>query len=96
MLYSLPHLLPLVNGYSGFTPPSHERLFRLLQTFPDEASLVELERLGVRYAVLHRNGYSDREWDAVVERLGALSDALSLIATFEEGRVYELTSRRGS
>ena len=90
MLYSLAHFAPLVNGYSGFTPQSHERLFRRLARFPDDDGLAELEELGVRFAVFHRNGYTDREWEELVQRAEALADGLSLVASFDEGRVYEL------
>jgi hypothetical protein len=93
MLYSLAHFRPLVNGYSGFTPQSHQRLFRMLGRFPDDAGLAELERLGVRYAVFHRDRYTDREWDALLDRAAALPDRLSLVASFEQGRVYELVGR---
>jgi hypothetical protein len=96
ILGSLEHFMPLVNGYSGFTPQAHTRLFQGLATFPDEDGMSELERLGVRFAVFHRNGYDDREWEAVLSRAQAWSARLLLVATFNEGRVYELTSRRGS
>ncbi len=92
MLYSLAHFAPLVNGYSGFTPQSHERLFQRLARFPDDDGLAELEKLGVRFAVFHRNGYTDREWEALIQRAEALTESLGflLVASFDEGRVYEL------
>ncbi|GMR24240.1 MAG: hypothetical protein BMS9Abin37_2758 [Acidobacteriota bacterium] len=97
MLYSLAHFAPLVNGYSGFTPQSHERLFQRLARFPDDDGLAELQKLGVRFAVFHRNGYTDREWEELVQRAEALEDGLSLVASFDDGRVYEINrSRRGS
>ena len=90
MLDSLVHLRPLVNGYSGFTPPSHRRLFRILGSFPDEVGLAELEKLGVRYAVFHRSGYDDRGWEEVLERAASHADRMELKASFERGRVYEI------
>jgi hypothetical protein len=47
------HWQPIVNGYSGFYPPSY--LSRLQDTagFPDERSLRRLRRDGVRYLVVH-------------------------------------------
>ena len=95
MLYSLAHFAPLVNGYSGFTPQSHESLFHRLASFPDVDGLAELGKLGVRFAVFHRNGYTDREWEALGQRAESLD--LLLVASFDEGRVYEINpSRRGS
>ncbi len=97
MLSSLAHFMPLVNGYSGFTPQSHRRLFQRLAQFPDDDGLRLLEELGVRFAVFHRNGYDERQWEELLTRAAALSERLAIAASFDEGRVYELTrSRRGS
>ena len=91
MLDSLVHLRPLVNGYSGFTPPSHRQLFRILGSFPDDVGLAELEKLGVRYAVFHRSGYDARGFEEVLARATSQADRMELKASFEEGRVYELS-----
>ncbi len=91
MLDSLVHLRPLVNGYSGFTPPSHRRLFRILGSFPDDVGLTELDKLGVRYAVFHRIGYDTRGWEEVLERAASHADRMELKASFEGGRVYEIS-----
>lgn len=97
MLGSLAHFMPLVNGYSGFTPQFHQRLFRILVSFPDEVGLTELEALGVRFAVFHRAGYEEREWTELLARTEHFSERLVRVATFDEGCIYELTrSRRGS
>jgi hypothetical protein len=96
MLESTAHFLPLVNGYSGFTPPSHDLLFRSLAAFPDGDGLDRLEAMGVRYAVFHRDGYDGRRWRELLERMDAAADRLSLRAEFDAGRVYELNpDRRG-
>jgi hypothetical protein len=55
---SLVDGLPRVNGYSGFAPPGFDELAATLETFPEEASLRALDRLGVRYVVL-RTGVPD-------------------------------------
>ncbi len=91
MLHSTLHFLPLVNGYSGFTPERHDRLFRELASFPSEKGLAELEAISVRYAVLYRSGYGDPEWNAVLERVAGFPDRLALRKAYAEGRIYELT-----
>ncbi len=91
MLDSLVHLHPLVNGYSGFTPPSHRQLFRILGSFPDDVGLAELEKLGVRYAVFHRSGYDARGFEEVLERAASHTDRMELKASFKGGRVYEIS-----
>jgi hypothetical protein len=94
MLHSTAHFLPLVNGYSGFTPERHDRIFRELASFPSEKGVEELEALGVRYLALHRRGYEGKEWDSVLDRIARYSERLALRETFEEGRIYEITRDR--
>ncbi len=92
MVHSTVHFFPLVNGYSGFTPERHDRLFRELASFPSEIGLAELEKISVRYAVFHRSGYDEAGWKAALERLDRFSDRLELRKTFDEGRLYELVT----
>lgn len=53
MLNSTAHWKPLVNGYSGFTPPSYVERYVQLHDFPDDRSMAALRRLGVTHAVVH-------------------------------------------
>ena len=95
MLHSMLHWQPIVNGYSGIVPPRHEqRLFPTLKTFPDPASLTELETIGVRYAVLHREFYGDAEWMAVLEKAAQYPNRLRLEAETPDGRLYFLPFAR--
>jgi hypothetical protein len=94
MLHSLLHWQPIVNGYSGIVPPRHERLFRILTAFPDTASLAELEAIGVRYAVLHKELYSAAEWASAVARADRLGGRLRLEAETADGRLYSLPLAR--
>lgn len=59
MLASTVHWKPLLNGYSGFTPESYIRRAELLQDFPSEAAVAELERSGVTHVVVHFNYYPE-------------------------------------
>ena len=92
MLHSMAHWQPMVNGYSGIIPPRHERLFRILTAFPDTASLRELESLGVTYAVVHREFYTEAEWARLLERAAAFPDRLRLEAETSDGRLYALVA----
>src|SRR5262245_24240367 len=56
---SIFHWKPLVNGYSGFSPPSYDRRLQDLRGFPDPFSLRVLRRADVRYLVVHEKGYDD-------------------------------------
>lgn len=53
MYYSTFHWHTLVNGYSGFSPPSYARLLGLVQKFPDEESIAELRRRDVDFIIVH-------------------------------------------
>lgn len=65
MLGSTVHWMPLLNGYSGFTPASYRRRADTLWYFPfRDASFDELDRAGVRYVVLHLPEYGSQRRDA--------------------------------
>jgi hypothetical protein len=53
LYYSTFHWQYLVNGYSGFFPPSYYRLVRAVENFPDEPSINAIKSHGVRYLVIH-------------------------------------------
>jgi hypothetical protein len=53
LYYSTFHWQYLINGYSGFFPPSYYRLVRAVDNFPDEPSINEIKSHGVRYVVIH-------------------------------------------
>ena len=55
MLGSTRFWRPLVNGYSGFNPPSFYEHVEHLQKFPDRASIDYLRQLGVTHIVVRWN-----------------------------------------
>lgn len=61
---SVYHWHPLLNAYSGYTPPSYPAVSALATALPDAESVTLLRRLtGVRWIVLHRD-----ELDATTKR----------------------------
>lgn len=90
MLHSMGHWQKTVHGYSGFRAPLHDRLYAMLRTFPDEASLGELDRLGVRYVVVHTELYPPGEWEGVAARIDGHAARLRLEHVAGPGRVYSL------
>lgn len=73
MLRSLTDRHPRVNGFSGHFPPGYVSLVDAMNSFPSLAAFAEVERLGVRYVVLHTGRapddtiqYSRSEVDAIV------------------------------
>jgi hypothetical protein len=92
VFYSTNHWKPLLNGYSGFFPPSYDErraklsLPRLLEQ-PDDA-WESLRRSGATHAILHENAFLGDEDDRIgawLEQHGA-----RLQGKFEYDRLYEL------
>jgi hypothetical protein len=79
MLNSTRHWQPLVNGYSGFQPPSYYEHAAILQGFPDAASIGMLGRMGVRHVFVHRSQLGQPQLDALkhvreLERVDGFGD----------------------
>jgi len=55
MLNSTQHWKPMLNGYSGFQPPSFERHYAELSSFPSQSSLEAMRRWGVTDVFVHEN-----------------------------------------
>jgi hypothetical protein len=87
------HWMPLLNGYSGFYPPSYLNRLARLARFPDAASVAALKRENVRYVIVHDDGYPEGERLRIVERLLRLG--LARLGDFDDGwgigTVMELT-----
>ncbi len=90
MLHSTTHWQGIVNGYSGFTPPEHDRLFRLLASFPNDAALKQLESWGVCYAVFHPGSYSAEAWARTRGEIEHFRDRLTLVKAAVDGQAYQL------
>ena len=69
MYYSTRHWQPLVNGYSGFAPPSYFELLDQLAGFPDDRSILTLVRRDVNYLIVHERYYASGSFE---EDLAAL------------------------
>ena len=51
--YSTYHHQPLVNGSRSFIPPGYDELARTIAGFPSPRSIATLQRLGIRYIIVH-------------------------------------------
>ena len=86
MLGSTRHFRPMLNGYSGFIPPSYYAQYQQLAGFPDEASLGALQTLGVTHVFVHRDWLSLETADRVTRVAGLrLVDAEGPIALYRVG-----------
>jgi hypothetical protein len=77
------HWKPLVNGYSGFYPASYLQRLEEVAGFPDERSIARLRRDGVRYVVVHADGYPPGAREQMAERLVRLG--VKHVGNFEDG-----------
>jgi hypothetical protein len=80
MYYSAFHWQMLLNGYSGFHPPSFFHLFDVLQHFPDDRSLQELDARGARYVVVHGELLTGGEYERLIRAIEAWPARFSLVA----------------
>jgi hypothetical protein len=69
MHYGTTHWRPMLNGYSGFVPPSYLELLARLREFPTEASVDYLRSRHVRYLLVHEGFYLQGGFDQDVQAL---------------------------
>lgn len=96
MLDSMAHWQPIIEGYSGITPPDYGELYWPLTRFPDEASVALLRRLGVRYAVVHLDRIPIADRSGFDAALRSWASYLTLEYDDGVGRVYEIHDPRSS
>jgi hypothetical protein len=91
--FSTFHWARMVNGYSGYTPESHNRLNDYLaDAFPSAEAIEALRRRGVTNITINCARYRERNWDcnSAVARLDALP-SLALVSSVRwEGDVVRL------
>jgi hypothetical protein len=89
MLASTRRFNPMLNGYSGFKPPSYYKNVEELAAFPDDRSIQRLQQLGVSVVLVE--GRNMRP--ANLARLDAFPQ-LTLWTTDGDRRIYLLSSGR--
>ena len=89
MVNSTGHFRPLLNGYSGFRPPSYDQSYAMVQAFPDVSSLIALHDRGVTHIVVHKKAfivsYGQERWDAI-----ATVHSLEIVAADDDIFIYLL------
>jgi hypothetical protein len=74
LYYSTFHWQTLINGYSGFFPPSYIRLRQAIQNFPEPPSMDAIRERGARYLIVHGEYlYGDR-YDSLIPQLDRRPD----------------------
>jgi hypothetical protein len=79
MYYSTFHWQYLVNGYSGFFPPSYLAMMNAIQNFPDEPSMHAIKLHGPRYIVVHGERLYGARYETLIPELDSRPD-LTLVS----------------
>jgi hypothetical protein len=85
MLNSTRHWRPLLNGFSGFGPASYFDTYRIVQSFPDTASLIALDARGVTHVVVHEEQFSGMFGR---DRFNAIAGVASLQPVAQSGDIH--------
>jgi hypothetical protein len=86
MLASTANWQPLVNGYSGFQPPSFYENARALQLFPGDEAFARMRALGVTHVIVHADQMPEGTIAALEERTDlARVDAFGAIVVYRFG-----------
>jgi hypothetical protein len=79
MYFSTWHWQSLVNGYSGFFPPSYLHLSKAMETFPDENSIQTMKTHGTRYLLVHGERLFGDRYETLLPQLDRRPD-LTLVS----------------
>lgn len=78
------HWMPLLNGYSGYYPPSYLALIGELRTFPHEHAVSLLRSRVTRYVIVHTSLYAPDRAEEVLSGAAA-NPSLSQLGRFADG-----------
>ncbi|MFQ5789149.1 MAG: hypothetical protein ACE5JI_01610 [Acidobacteriota bacterium] len=83
---------PTLNGDSGFIPVPHQWMKVLFQRFPSPDSTALLERLRVRYVVLHLGAFRDRARLRLLVGMERYREHFLPVRDFGRALVYEVVA----
>ena len=92
MFNSTAHWQPIVNGYSGFFPPTFMELAQQTRNFPDEASIAYLKKREVDLIVVHGAMLGPEKFGDMTAALLARPD-IEAMAQFQETRGLDAVFR---
>lgn len=88
MYFSIFHWHPLLNGYSGYWPPSYTPVVALSRSLPNEKATEILARTtGLRYVVVHLSRLSEAQQSRWVHPAG-----LQLVGNFGQDLLFRVPS----
>jgi len=90
LVHQTRHWKPLANGYAGIEPPAYVELRDKARRFPSEDCLNAFRQRGVRYVIVHQDGYGPYKSERIQRELPSAAGALQEVASFGSDRVFEL------
>ena len=89
--FSIYHWERMVNGYSGYFPPSYDDLYmKKLKGFPSNQTIELIKNLGVTYLIIHLDSYEGSERKKLTDLLEKFPNDIKLLAKFGEQFVYKV------
>lgn len=86
VLNSTAHFKPLLNGYSGYIPPSYRRYAEAFQQFPELQAVVAMREAGVTHVMVHPARFNlDPERTVQLMERVVQSPLLERVAIGQEG-----------
>jgi hypothetical protein len=89
LLNNTRYFKPLINGYSSYWPPPWPARAQLLESFPSQAAVDELRRLGTTHITVHVQAFGRRHGEAALAAID-LVPGLTLLIEEEGIRLYRL------
>jgi len=87
MFFSTFHWHPLLNGYSGYWPPSYAPVVALARALPNEHATEILTRTtGLRYVVVHLSKLTEAQQSRWIDPPG-----FELVGTFGQDRLFRVS-----
>jgi hypothetical protein len=74
MYYSTFHWQHLLNGYSGFSPPSYLQYVKAVEKLPDTSAIQYLKTHETQYLIIHGERLYGARYEQLVEELGRRTD----------------------
>jgi hypothetical protein len=88
--YSTYHWKKLVNGYSGYFPPDYDFLYQKgIKGFPSEDSVGLLQKLGIKYLIIHFDEYENQDQERIKGLLKNYQGPIRPVIHFENDFVYK-------
>lgn len=89
MYFSIFHGKKIVNGYSGFLPPSYFYIREVFNSFPSKACIDILKSLDVKYLVFHSKMWKEQR---VENTLARINNQFAKDLTME--KIFEYTAKK--